>query len=111
MLKSLTGSGVKDWLLQRISAYVMLLYIVVLGVVLFTQQPWTFTAWQDLFHQTWCRVFTLLVVLNVLLHAWIGIWTVTTDYLKCAVLRTSIQVLVMLWLVANGVWAIRILWG
>ena len=37
--------------------------------------------WKALFEQTWMRIFSLLAILSLAAHAWIGMWAVLTDYL------------------------------
>jgi len=47
----------------------------------------------------------------LVLHAWIGIWTVTTDYLRQMGLRVTVQVLVALFLISQFIWGLMIIWG
>jgi len=57
------------------------------------------------------KVFTVLTLISVVMHTWIGIWTVTTDYLKAVCLRLSTQILVAIFLLAAVIWALAILWS
>ena len=64
------------------------------------------------------RIFSLLAILSLAAHAWIGMWAVLTDYLterlmgsKGNVLRISAQILCSLTIFVYVVWAIQILWG
>ena len=76
-------SGVADWVVQRFSALVLAAYTVVMVVWLAVNgSDLTFAQWQGFIGQTWMRIFTLLAVLALVGHAWIGLWTVATDYLK-----------------------------
>lgn len=110
-ITSLTRSGVRDWLLQRISAIILALYtFFILGFILW-HQPLDYVTWQQLFSSSWVRLFSLLTLLSLLVHTWIGIWTIITDYLKCACMRLAVQILVMLVLLSCFVWGILILWG
>lgn len=108
---SYSGNGLKDWLLQRVSAYVLGLYVLFLLGVYFYYPTITFSVWQGLFSQLWVKVFTLLAFISVVLHAWIGIWTVLTDYVKVTGLRLIIEAVFMLALVSYLIWAIVILWS
>lgn len=111
-MMGLTGHGLRDWLIQRVSAVVMLVYIVVVGGYLLMHSPMTFAVWHGLFQQAWMRVATLLMMMSLVVHAWIGIWTVTTDYLNsCVYLRMTVQIAVILTLLIDLSWSIQILWG
>ncbi|WP_152207234.1 succinate dehydrogenase, hydrophobic membrane anchor protein [Marinobacter changyiensis] len=103
-------SGVQDWMVQRVSAYVLALYtLFLLGFVLFTNV--TYETWSGLFAQTWFRVFSLLALLSIGAHAWIGLWTVTTDYVKAATPRFLVQAACGLTMFVYVVWGVQILWG
>ncbi len=108
---SLTGNGLKDWLIQRVTAIYFAMYVVFLLIFLMLHQPLTFDAWHLLFESIAVKIATVLALLTLLLHAWIGLWTVTTDYLKCIWLRLPIQMLVLFVLVAELVWGLMMLWG
>ena len=51
----------------------------------------TFASWQAFFSQLTTKVFTLLALGSILIHAWIGLWQVLTDYIKSAALRVCFQ--------------------
>ena len=64
------------------------------------------------------KIFTLLAVGAYVSHAWIGLWTVFTDYLTeymlgsiGNVLRPLLQIAVVLALVVYAIWVIQIIWG
>ncbi|MDP3560774.1 MAG: succinate dehydrogenase, hydrophobic membrane anchor protein [Legionellaceae bacterium] len=108
---SLTGNGLKDWLLQRVSAIYLAVYLLGLFGYFLICKPLDYYQWHQLFQMPWMQIATALALLLLLVHAWIGIWTVTTDYLKCTVMRLSIQVLVALFLGSQLIWGIMIVWG
>lgn len=84
-------NGLSDWLWQRVSAVVFLAYCVMLCYAIFSTPGHNFEHWHAWFMQPWMRVFTLLALLSVLIHAWVGIWTVLTDYIKLGFLRLIMQ--------------------
>lgn len=108
---SLTGNGLKDWLIQRVTAIYLMIYSLIFAICWIKGAPWHFEAWQRLFHCTWFQVATVLALFTVLLHAWIGIWTVTTDYLKSTALRMVVQSLVMFLLLGQLIWGTIMIWG
>ncbi len=110
-ITSLTGNGLKDWLIQRVTAIYFAVYTLFLFGYFLLHTPLQYSDWQTLFHCVWVQIATVLALLTLILHAWIGIWTVTTDYIKCTILRLSIQMLVALLLLSQFVWGVMILWG
>lgn len=108
---SYSGSGLRDWLVQRVSAIVLAIYFVFLMGFFLTHPGLDFQAWYALFHHTFMKVTTLFVILMLALHAWVGIWTVLTDYVKPTAIRLSLQVLVAITLVGCFFWGLEILWG
>lgn len=108
---SLTGNGLKDWLIQRITAVLLLAYLLYLWGFIFFTADISYQRWYELFHNPYFRIATVLAVLSLTLHAWIGVWTVTTDYLKVTLLRIIIQTLVATWLIAQFIWVLMIVWG
>ena len=117
-ITSLTGNGLRDWLIQRITAVIAGLYFLFLLVWLLCHGHVNYTAWSGLFDHTWMRVFTLLALLSVVCHAWTGIWTITTDYItermqgpRALYVRLTLQILFFLLLVVYLVWGIQIIWG
>lgn len=108
---SLTGNGLKDWLIQRVSAVYLLGYTLFLFGYAVLHSPFDYTQWSLVFQCQIVKIATVLALLMFLLHAWIGIWTVTTDYLRHTWLRLSIQTLVALFLSAQFIWGLTIVWG
>lgn len=107
---SLTGNGLRDWLIQRISAVVVGIYAIFLVCFFICHSPMTFQTWQQLFTHTWMRVSSVVVLFCLILHAWIGVWTISTDYIKPTGLRIFIQALFVVCLLLSLVWGIDIFW-
>jgi succinate dehydrogenase / fumarate reductase membrane anchor subunit len=102
--------GLGGWLVQRISAVVMAVYtLIVLGVLLF-QTPKTYIAWRALFASGWMRAATLLFLVALIAHAWVGMRDILMDYIKPTGLRLTLEVLVILTLVIYAAWSVQILW-
>lgn len=108
---SLTGNGLKDWLIQRVTAVYFAVYCVFLLGFLLLHPALDFEQWHALFLNPWFQLASSIALLTLSLHAWIGIWTVSTDYIKCTVLRLSLQMLVVLWLLCQFIWGLMIVWG
>lgn len=103
--------GLRDWLAQRVTAAVMAVYTVLFAATLFVQRPSHYEAWKALFSPGWMRVATLLVLLSLYWHAWLGMHDILIDYVKPAGLHRLSKTLVMLALAVYAVWSVRILWS
>jgi succinate dehydrogenase / fumarate reductase membrane anchor subunit len=103
--------GLRDWLTQRITAVVMALYSVALAGYLLLLPRLDYDAWTGLFSSQPMRTFTLLFLLSVFYHAWIGIRDIVMDYVKPASVRLAIHVVVILVSLLYAIWAVQILWG
>ncbi len=107
---SLTGNGLRDWLYQRVSALVLAVYtLFIMGFIM--TRSMDYAAWVGLFHHTGVKIFSVLAALSLLVHAWVGVWTILTDYIKMASLRLSLEIVVILALLFYFIWAIIIVWS
>lgn len=111
-------SGLYDWMIQRVSAVVMAAYTIFLAAFILLTPELNFEIWKELYSTLWMRVFSLITLLSIAAHAWIGLWAVLTDYLtnrlmgnKATVLRVLLQMVLGLVTVTYVVWGIEILWG
>lgn len=102
--------GLRDWLAQRVSAVIMVVYTVIIAGVLLKQAPMTYAAWKDLYAQGWMRVATLLFAASLAWHAWVGVRDILMDYVKPDGVRLALQVLVLLVIASYVGWVIQILW-
>ena len=102
--------GLRDWLAQRITAALMALYTLLVGIVLLRNTPLTYAVWQDLFARGWMRIATLLFAASLAWHAWVGVRDILMDYVKPDGLRLVLQVFTLLLLAAYAGWVVQILW-
>ena len=109
--RTVSRSGVRDWVLQRVSAVVLIVYLVILAVLLVKHSPLNLTEWQAIFAPTWFKIVSLIAFLSVVVHAWVGVWTIFTDYVHPWKLRFVLMSVVMMLLIAYFVWFIQIMWG
>lgn len=104
--------GLRDWLGQRITAVVMAVYTVFMaGCLLLGDHAAGYEGWKQVFAGTGAKTFTMLFLLSVFYHAWIGVRDIVMDYVKPASIRLTIHVLVILALVLYVIWSVQILWG
>jgi succinate dehydrogenase / fumarate reductase membrane anchor subunit len=115
---NLSRSGLYDWMAQRVSAVVLALYTLsLLGYIVFNPGL-GYEEWSALFSQNWMRIFSLLTLVALSAHAWVGMWTISTDYLTPMSLgkwattgRLLFLALCVLAIFVYFVWGVQILWG
>ncbi|REG84152.1 succinate dehydrogenase, hydrophobic membrane anchor protein [Marinomonas pollencensis] len=110
-ITSFGRSGLYDWMMQRISAVVLSLYTVFIIGYLLLHPDLTFDQWSALFETTWMRIFSLMMLLSIGMHSWIGLWSISTDYIKPTGIRFFFQALCGLLMFVYIVWGIQVLWG
>lgn len=103
--------GLRDWLAQRATAVVMAVYsLLLLGAIAFMPRV-DFMSWRALFAAPWMKMATLIFVVSVLVHAWVGVRNILMDYIKPNGLRLALYVVVLMVLVVYAGWAAQILWS
>ncbi|WP_114191790.1 succinate dehydrogenase membrane anchor subunit [Edaphovirga cremea] len=110
-VSALGRNGVHDWLLLRASAIVITLYVIyILGFVIIAQDI-TYEVWRGFFASSITKVFTLLTLLSILVHAWIGMWQVLTDYIKPLAIRLVLQLAIVVTLLVYLLYGTIVVWG
>lgn len=117
-ISSFGRSGLSDWVIQRISAVILASYTLFILAALLLTPDMDYPQWRALFSSFAMRFFTLVTLLSVLAHGWIGMWTISTDYLTprmigsgANVIRILFQLGCILLTLLYLVWGIEILWG
>lgn len=114
MVKSVLGvnhQGLRDWLFQRMSAVFMTIYVVGLFIYFILHPNVAYNDWHNLFAQWWMKIATILFFLSLLVHAWVGMWTIFTDYITCPVARLILNTVIFFGLAACFFATLLILWG
>lgn len=114
----LTGSGSRDWFVQRLSAVVLAIYtVVVFGWILF-HGGFDYVQWSSFMLTLPMKILSLLAVLSLLAHAWIGMWQVFTDYVttrqmgpSASGLRLVLISAVIVAVFVYVIWTIQIFWA
>lgn len=103
-------SGIQDWLFLRATAIIIVLYVLYfVGFVAITDI--TYETWRGFFSSSITKVFTILTLLSILIHAWIGMWQVLTDYIKPVALRLILQLIIVVALFAYLIYGTIVVWG
>ena len=103
--------GLRDWLAQRVTAIVMTMYTLLFTVMVLCEPKIDYSSWRMLFTPQWMKLATLLFLVSLYLHAWVGVRNIFMDYIKSSGLRLVLHALAIAWLVACAGWSVQILWG
>jgi succinate dehydrogenase / fumarate reductase membrane anchor subunit len=115
---SLTRSGLSDFVIQRVSAVIMAVYtFCVLGF--FVANPGLgHEQLVGYFGATPMVLFSTLTVIATAAHAWIGMWTVGTDYIRphyfgahATAFRLFYQAGCVALLFVYVAWALQLFWS
>ena len=102
--------GFRDWLAQRVTAVLMALFTVALLLQVLLGGPMGYDKWAGIFSAQWMKVFTFVVIVSLLYHAWVGMRDIWMDYVKPVGLRLALQVFTIVWLVGCVGWAVQVIW-
>lgn len=111
--RAVTGAhyGLKDWLIQRVTAVLMTIYLAVLAGIICIAAPQDYAAWKNIFTTPWLRIATFVFFVGLFWHAWVGVRNVLMDYVHPTAMRLTLQILVIVSLLFYLVWVAEILWS
>ncbi len=121
MVTSVTNlgrSGLYDWIIQRFSAIILAAYSLCILASFVMNPDMDFEKWSAMFESNAMRLFSLITLLALCAHAWIGMWTISTDYItslqfgkRATFLRLMFQAACVLLIAVYLLWGIQIFWG
>ncbi len=103
--------GLTPWLIQRISAVYLGLFLATFLIMLLLDGGWDYTHWRATLRQPWMIAAALLFYLSLIAHAWVGIRDVVVDYIHPLALRLATLALIGALLAVFAFWSLLILAG
>lgn len=97
-------SGQRAFVLQRITALVLLAFLAVIALRLAIGPQVTAAQWQTWIAQPLAASALLLAMAALLMHAWIGIRDVVLDYVQPIALRFTVLILAVAALLTLAAW-------
>jgi succinate dehydrogenase / fumarate reductase, membrane anchor subunit len=79
---SFSRSGLSDFVVQRVTAVIIGLYALCVLAFFVANPTVSYDVLTSFFGSAWMKIFSTLAVLATAAHAWIGMWTVGTDYIR-----------------------------
>ena len=101
--------GLRPWLIQRISAVYIALFVVYIVFSLSSAQDISYQNWHDWFFLPFNTIAVGLFVIALLLHAWVGMRDIILDYVHNTLIRMFAFTLVIVVLISSGIWCAKIL--
>ena len=101
--------GWKDFLVQRVTGAIVLVFVATMLVRFMTSDN-SFVAWHGFMNCAAMKLLTLLTIIAVCYHAWIGVRDIWMDYIKSAGVRVLLHVLTILWLFGCAAYGVSALW-
>lgn len=103
--------GQRPWVIQRLTAIYMLLFLAASISYVALDNPVTFTAWRALLSEPMLMVGFFLMFSSIFLHAWIGLRDILLDYVQPLPLRSLLLAGLAAGLIALEAWVVIILTG
>lgn len=101
-------SGLRAWLVQRVTAVYLLSFMVFLLPHFIWNPPRDYAAWRAWVLSPWISVVTTLFFLALLLHIWVGLRDVILDYVHRLAARAIALALLAAGLGAMAIWVLQI---
>ncbi len=110
-MKTSPVSGLGAWLIQRVTAVLLLFFFLYLLAYLAMFSPGSYAEWRDISSGTGFVIGASVFFLGLLLHAWVGLRDVIMDYVKPAAMRMLVLTLLAVGLIVMAAWMLRALFG
>lgn len=104
-------NGIQDFLSLRATGIIMTAYVLCIIGIFMTNDNIDYQTWKAIFSAIPMKVFTLITLGCVSVHARIGMWQVATDYIKNAQARIVLAFVVNLLSLAYVATGLFVLWG
>ena len=101
--------GLRDWVIQRATAALMILAFGILGAALIVCRPSGYDEWREFMGAGWIRLLVFFTVAAISWHGLIGARDIVMDYLKNDMLRLAKHVGIAAYFIVCTAWAAMIL--
>lgn len=108
---SLKRNGIQDFISLRGTGVIIALYVLcIVGFIVMTPTM-TYEIWRAAFSNIGMKIFTILALICISIHARIGMWQVATDYIKNPKQRGILAFLVNVLSFSYVAAGLFVLWG
>jgi len=103
------SDGIRSWLIQRISAIFIFLFLIYLSLFFLQSEHLDYATWSAWVSLKANKVIILLFFISLLLHAWVGIRDVVLDYVHAFTIRFIVLTTIIGALLSLAVWLLLII--
>ncbi|MCJ8268416.1 MAG: succinate dehydrogenase, hydrophobic membrane anchor protein [Psychrosphaera sp.] len=104
-------NGIQDFISLRATGLILAAYSLCIVAFILTTPDMTYEIWKGTFSGLGMKIFTLLALCCVSIHARIGMWQVATDYIKNARVRAVLAFVVSVLSFVYVAAGLFVLWG
>lgn len=104
-----TLTGLRAWLLQRMTAVYMVAFVFYLLFHFATDAPQSYDMWRTWVLRPDVSIATFVFFTALLLHAWVGIRDVVIDYVQPMAVRVPVLAIAGFGLLAMEAWVVGLL--
>lgn len=105
---SFRAQGMRAWLLQRLTAVYIAVYLLVLLLWLVNVPSLNFETWREYFSSNIVIIASILFYTSVFIHAWVGMRDIFVDYIKPSSLRFIMLTGLAIFLSVQSLWLLII---
>jgi succinate dehydrogenase / fumarate reductase membrane anchor subunit len=102
--------GLMDWLVQRVTGVVMVVFTLIVTVALLQGAGANYESWRAFMSAGLMRFVTFLFIIGLCWHAWVGVRDIWMDYVQPAGIKLVLHVLTLMALIGYAGWAVQIIW-
>lgn len=104
------GYGMRDWLMQRITAVIMVVFFLIILMSALISPDMGFNWWAGLMAYPLMQGLAMVTFVALAWHAWVGMRDIWMDYVKHTGIRLILHILTITWVLACLLYAMRVLW-
>ena len=101
--------GLRDWIIQRATAALLVLAFGVLGAALIVCRPSDYAEWREFMGAEWVRLLVFVSVAAISWHGLIGARDIVMDYIKHDMFRLAKHIGIATYFIVCTAWAAMIL--
>ena len=103
--------GYHDWLIQRGTAVNISVYTLFILIYLVANlgDIHSYSFWNDLVSGFYFKISTSVVLLAILAHSSVGLWTVATDYVPRGFLSVLVMLAITIALIIYLIWGLYVI--
>lgn len=105
------ASGLRAWVLQRITAIYLAAFSVFILVKLLLYPIRNYAQWKLWVADPMITIAFGIFFLALIFHAWVGIRDIILDYINSLALRGGLLSLLLLFLIGLALWSVRVLFS